>query len=130
MASKDERPIGSSRRQGPPVRLIAPKLRIFPSIKSDVTCFGERVVGRLDETSHLVVNGKYLFTYKKQKQRWTDTTYSYIDWTENSRYARSLPEPQLNCFSRSIHDWNPTMAHLRKRFTHPLLPSDLCPGAT
>jgi hypothetical protein len=75
---------------------------------------GTRTTGRYEDAIREHIDGYYLRHYLSAKHKWTDSTWSWIDWYSHERYLKVLKGACLSQRLKFIHDWQPTDSHKLK----------------
>ena len=68
---------------------------------------GKRITGRYEDAIREHIDGSYLRHYLSDKHKWTDLTWSWIDWYSHERHLKVLKAACLYQRLKFIHDWQP-----------------------
>ena len=66
---------------------------------------GTRITGRYEDAIRKHIDGSYLRHYLSDKHKWTDSTWSWIDWYSHVRHVKALQAACLFQRLKFIHDW-------------------------
>jgi hypothetical protein len=75
---------------------------------------GTRITGWYEDAFCEYIVESYLRQYLTAKQKWTDSTWSWIDWYSHERHLKVLKGACLFQRLKFIHDWQPTNSHKLK----------------
>jgi hypothetical protein len=69
---------------------------------------GTRITGQYEDAIREHIDGSYLRHYLSDKHKWTDLTWSWIDWYSHERHLKVLKAACLYQRLKFIHEWQPT----------------------
>ena len=69
---------------------------------------GTRITGQYEDAIRESIDGSYLCHYLSVKHKWSDSTWSWIDWYSHERHLKVLKGACLYQRLKFIHDWQPT----------------------
>jgi hypothetical protein len=88
---------------------------------------GTRIIGRYEDAIREHIDGSYLCHYLSAKHKWTDSSWSWIDWYSHERHLKVLKGACLFQRLKFIHDWQPTNSHKLKIAKYDDASIGLCP---